>query len=86
MTIQNQSPEPTQFLRQIESFREPTGYMREKLVTVRHDFEIWFSPRRWQRWGKSGSEFQGLLYASVGKLKGAVDSRLARIGERQEPS
>jgi hypothetical protein len=39
---------------------------------VVHDFELWFSPRKWQRWGQDGSKLRNLLYQDVHKLRGAV--------------
>lgn len=57
-------------------FEEASGhsYVREKTREVVHDFRLWFSPRKWQRYGAGGSNLRGMLYADISKLHDAMAS------------
>ena len=50
------------------------SYVREKIGTMVHDFKIWFSPRRWSKYGPGGNQMKGQLYADVHKVQGAMGS------------
>ena len=57
-------------------------YVNEKRATMVRDFEVWFAPRKWQQWGKDGTQFRAILSQSIHKLQGAMDSLEARTGTK----
>ena len=53
-------------LRELEPFCD-TVYQQEKLASARNWAEIYFSPRRWERWG-SQERVRGFLLQDVSNL------------------
>jgi hypothetical protein len=46
-------------------------YVRQKAAETLDDFETWFSPRRWTRFGTE-SDFRFRLYSTISKLENAA--------------
>ena len=53
--------------------RDANGYIREKASEVEHDFQLWFTPRRWKQFGDELS-FRARLNGSIEKLSNALTS------------
>lgn len=58
-------------LSRIESDERGNTYVREKTLSVRESFQVWFSARRWNRRGDGGAQARSDIYMDVGKLSGA---------------
>lgn len=58
--------------RQFSLVAEYGGYIHEKSRHVLFDFQTWFSPRKWQKYGEDKAKYA--LYQSISKLQGGYQS------------
>lgn len=54
------------------SYGQPDAYLREKASTAAEFLSIWFSPRKWQKYGPS-DQIRHLVRMDVAKLEMALD-------------
>ena len=54
------------------SYGQPDAYLREKASTAAEFLGIWFSPRKWQKYG-SADQMRHLVLMDVAKLEMALD-------------
>lgn len=54
----------------IGELQRGNDYAREKAAEVLDDFEMWFTPRKWARFGDQ-AQFRARLMASIAKLRGS---------------
>jgi hypothetical protein len=50
-----------------------TGFRSEKIGFARDAFSIWFSARKWQKWGADPQVYRGILHSHVATIRFAVE-------------
>lgn len=63
-----------ELLSRLQSDIRSDAYVKEKVVSVRESFKVWFSPRGWNRTGDGGIQAQSNLLADINRLTDACDT------------
>ena len=53
------------------------GYRNEKIRFAKDAFAVWFSERKWRKWGEDPAVYRGIVMTHVATVRFAVE-RLAR--------
>jgi len=63
----------------LDQFRGLGAYVDEKAAELLEEFEMWFTLRRWERYGRA-DEFSSRVHTSIAKLERAASTWLRLRG------